>query len=149
MIMPMIEFLKKLFQNEKIRFIFAGGTSFLVDFIVTNLLGVILPKADLVVLNGITLTTFHLIANPIGVTVASIYSFLVNKHFTFKIEGNTKKQSFYFAFNAILAICVFAPVISYISTDWLGLRGLWVVPIRSVIILVWNYFFYKYIAFKK
>jgi putative flippase GtrA len=129
---------------EKIRFAVVGAANTCIDF------GLLLLLTNLFGFSSIS-------ANYISTSVAFVFSFFVNKSYTFQsIGGNVKKQFLLFLFITIIGLWVLQPLII-----WGGETALaplhWdenLVRIVSklaatFVSLVWNYVFYSRFVFKK
>lgn len=137
-----MEHIKK--HAEKIRFAIVGGANTALDFglllILTNLFG--LPS---------------IAANYISTSLSFVFSFFVNKSFTFKSKtGNVKKQFLLFIAVTIVGLWVIQPLIIWAIESLLKPLG-WdanVVLITAKLVatlasLTWNYLFYSRLVFKK
>lgn len=137
----MHELVKK--HAEKIRFGLVGIANTALDFIIL-----------------FALTAFGLdkiIANYVSTTVAFIFSFFVNRSFTFKsTDKNIKKQFMLFIIVTLFGLWVIQPLV-ITGVSWLiagsGLTEPIILFIAKVIAtgasLVWNYLFYSRLVFKK
>ncbi|HEY8886535.1 MAG TPA: GtrA family protein [Candidatus Microsaccharimonas sp.] len=128
---------------EKIRFGIVGIANTALDFAILFLL--------------VALGLDKIPANYVSTGVAFIFSFFVNKSFTFKSKGgNVKKQFLYFIVITIIGLWIIQPlIIAGISillagTGWASGVILFAAKIiATVASLIWNYFFYSRIVFKK
>lgn len=137
--------MEKFYQNHgaKIRFVIVGGANTALDFILLFLF--------------VHLGVNKIVANYFSTGIALIFSFFVNKSFTFKEkDGNARKQFIYFLVITLIGLWVIQPILiwastpvlqPYISNDTLLLFVAKLVA--SVATLVWNYLFYSRIVFKK
>lgn len=136
-----MELVKK--HAEKIRFGVVGIANTALDFAILFLL--------------VSLGLDKIPANYISTGTAFIFSFFVNKSFTFKSKGgNVKKQFLYFLIITIIGIWIIQPlIIAGISsllagTGWASAVILFAAKvIATVATLIWNYIFYSRIVFKK
>lgn len=128
---------------EKIRFAIVGGANTALDFLI---------------LFGLTTLGMNAIAaNYISTTVAFIFSFFVNKSFTFNHKGgNVWKQFIIFVAITIFGLWVIQPFIiigvTHILTplDWDASLVLFIAKlIATVASLIWNYILYSRLVFKK
>lgn len=128
---------------EKLRFAIVGGANTLLDFSI------------LFLLVGFGLDRIP--ANFISTSIAFVFSFFVNKSFTFKsTSGNAKRQFALFIIITIFSLWVIQPIV-IIVVSWLmgglGLNSgvvLFVAKlVATVASLIWNYFFYSRFVFKK
>lgn len=136
-----MELIKK--HAEKIRFGIVGVANTALDFAILFLLvGLGLDKIP---------------ANYISTGISFIFSFFVNKSFTFKSKGgNVKKQFAYFIIVTIIGLWVIQPLVITATTTLLSGTG-WASAvilftakiIATVASLIWNYLFYSRLVFKK
>ena len=135
-----MELLRK--HAEKIRFAIVGGANTALDFLLLFLL----------VLAGVD----KIAANFVSTGIAFIFSFFVNKSFTFKSTGgNLKKQFALFILITVIALWVIQPLIILGVTalltplNWNESVVLFVAKcIATVASLIWNYIFYSRFVFK-
>ena len=136
-----MEHIKK--HAEKIRFGIVGIANTALDF------------ALLLLFVGLGLDKIP--ANYISTGISFVFSFFVNKSFTFKSKGgNVKKQFIYFIVITIIGLWVIQPLIitgvaaMLASTGWASGVILFVAKIIATIAsMVWNYIFYSRLVFKK
>lgn len=133
----MKELLKK--HESKIRFALVGGTNTAIDF------------GILFLLNGIGLNKY--VANIISTSVAFIFSFFANRHFTFKSKKNARKQIIPFLAVTLTGLWVLQPVVMWATllplqhinqTIALFIAKL----IATIVSLIWNYILYSRFVFK-
>jgi len=136
-----LELLKK--HAEKIRFGIVGAANTLLDFILLFILvNVGLDKIP---------------ANYVSTGVSFVFSFFVNRSFTFKhTSGNVKKQFLLFIVITIIGLWVIQPLIIagltplIAGTGWSSNVILLITKlIATVASLIWNYLFYSRLVFKK
>jgi putative flippase GtrA len=128
---------------DKLRFALVGGANTALDFILLFLF--------------VNLGVNKIVANYFSTGISLIFSFFANKSFTFKNKtGNAKKQFGIFLLVTITGLWVLQPLIiwavtsileSYVSNEsaLLFIAKL----IATVASLVWNYFLYSRLVFKK
>ena len=128
---------------EKIRFSIVGVANTAVDF------GILFLLVNLFGVDKIA-------ANFVSTGIAFIFSFFVNKSFTFKhTGGNAKKQFALFLLVTMTGLWVIQPVIIALvsgSLAFLGSSNLVLLVAKllaSVASLIWNYVFYSRLVFKK
>jgi putative flippase GtrA len=135
-----VELVKK--HAQKIRFSIVGLANTALDFILLFLfVGLGLDKIP---------------ANYLSTSISFIFSFFVNKSFTFKsTTGSAKKQFAIFLIVTIIGLWVIQPLgiagVSALlaSTGWSSPVILFVAKIiATVASLVWNYLFYSRLVFK-
>lgn len=137
----MEKLLKK--HAQKIRFAVVGGANTALDFAILF----ILTFAGL----------DKIVANYISTGASLIFSFFVNKSFTFKHKtGNAKKQFALFLIITLIGLWVIQPVIIWGVTSTLAsvvtneAVNLFIAKlIATVASLIWNYLLYSRIVFKK
>jgi len=128
---------------EKIRFGVVGVANTLVDFFVLFLL--------------VALGIDKIVANYISTGSAFIFSFFVNKSYTFNsTDGNAKKQFILFIVIAITGSWVIQPILIagitglLANTGWATAFTLFVAKmVASVVSLIWNYVLYSRFVFNK
>ena len=135
-----MELLKK--HAQKIRFGIVGIANTALDFILLFLfVGVGLDKIP---------------ANYLSTGISFIFSFFVNKKFTFKsTTGSAKKQFAVFLIVTMIGLWIIQPLVIagvsaiLASTGWTSAFILFVAKlIATVASLVWNYLFYSRLVFK-
>lgn len=125
----------------KIRFILTGGCNTIIDFTLLFLL-------------TIGLGTPKIIANTISTFVAFIFSFVVNRKFTFQShEINLKKQIILFTVVTLSGIWVLQNIVIFYVTPLLGglrrqLSLLIAKIIATIFSLLWNFILYSKIVFR-
>ena len=136
-----MDLLKK--HAEKIRFAVVGGANTALDFAILFTL--------------VALGIDKIVANYISSGSALIFSFFVNKSFTFKNKsGNARKQFVLFIVVTIIGLWVIQPIIIIAITTALTGSGLnetialFIAKIvATVASLIWNYLCYSRFVFKK
>lgn len=136
-----MELVKK--HAEKIRFAIVGVANTAVDFIILFVL--------------VALGLDKIPANYISTGIAFIFSFFVNKSFTFKHKGgNVKKQFAVFIAVTIVGLWILQPLIitgvDFIlsPTGWADPVILFVAKVVATVgSMIWNYLFYSRLVFKK
>ena len=136
-----MELLKK--HAEKLRFAIVGGANTALDFALLFLF--------------VALGLNSIAANYISTSVAFLFSFFVNKSFTFKSKGgNVKKQFALFIGITIIALWVIQPLLILAVTAMLSPFGwneslvLFIAKLVATVgSLIWNYIFYSRLVFKK
>lgn len=136
-----MELLKK--HAEKLRFAIVGGANTALDFALLFLF--------------VALGLNSIAANYISTSIAFIFSFFVNKSFTFKSKGgNLKKQFALFIGITIIALWVIQPLLILAVTallsplSWNESLVLFIAKLVATVgSLIWNYIFYSRLVFKK
>lgn len=135
-----MDHLKK--HAEKIRYVAVGLANTAIDFAVLFLL--------------VHLGVDKLVANYISTSIALVFSFFVNRSFTFKsTSANKRRQFILFVVITLFGLWVLQPVvITLVSQVISSLFNSGVVlfiakVIATVASLVWNYLFYSRLVFKK
>jgi putative flippase GtrA len=135
-----VELLKK--HAQKIRFGIVGLANTALDFILLySFVGLGLDKIP---------------ANYLSTGISFIFSFFVNKKFTFKsTTGNAKKQFAIFLVVTMIGLWVIQPLVIagvaavLANTGWSSAIILFIAKlIATVASLVWNYLFYSRLVFK-
>jgi putative flippase GtrA len=130
-------------HGDKIRFALVGGANTALDFILLFLF--------------VNLGVNKIVANYFSTSISLLFSFFANKSFTFKdTSANAKKQFGLFLLITIAGLWVLQPVIiwavsllleAYIQNESVVLFIAKL--IATVASLIWNYFLYSKIVFKK
>lgn len=136
-----MEHIKK--HAEKIKFAIVGGANTALDFLLLFVF--------------VALGLNSIVANYLSTGLAFIFSFFVNKSFTFKSKGgNVKKQFLLFMVITLFGLWVIQPIIIAAVTSlaapfaWNSAAVLFVAKlIATVASLIWNYLFYSRLVFKK
>lgn len=136
-----MERLKK--HAEKIRFAIVGGANTALDFLLLFIF--------------VALGLNSIAANYLSTGIAFIFSFFVNKSFTFKSKGgNVKKQFALFLLVTIFGLWVIQPIVIIGVTaaitpfGWNESVVLFIAKLVATIAsLIWNYLFYSRLVFKK
>lgn len=137
----MEKLLKK--HAQKVRFVIVGGLNTVLDFALLFLF--------------VNLGINKFVANYLSTGISMIFSFFVNKSFTFKHkEGNAKKQFVLFLAITIAGLWVIQPIVIWIVTGMISpfLDNSQVILFIAKVIatgasLVWNYLLYSKLVFKK
>jgi putative flippase GtrA len=136
-----VERLKK--HADKLRFGIVGIANTALDFILLFLF--------------VSLGLDKILANYISTAIAFIFSFFVNKSFTFKSKGgNVPKQFLVFVGVTIIGLWVIQPLVILgvsallAGTGWNESVILFSAKIvATVASMIWNYLFYSRLVFKK
>jgi putative flippase GtrA len=130
-------------HGDKIRFALVGGVNTALDFILLFLF--------------VNLGVNKIVANYFSTSISLLFSFFANKSFTFKdTSANAKKQFGLFLLITIAGLWVLQPVIiwavsllleAYVQNESVVLFIAKLVA--TVASLIWNYFLYSKIVFKK
>jgi putative flippase GtrA len=137
----MQELLKK--HADKLRFGLVGAANTALDFII--LFGLVALGLD------------KIPANYISTSLSFIFSFFVNKSFTFKSKGgNVKKQFIIFLAVTMVGLWIIQPFLilgvswTLSGTGWSEPLILFIAKIVATLgSLIWNYTFYSRLVFKK
>jgi len=136
-----LEHLRK--HAQKIRFGIVGLANTALDFAILFIL--------------VALGLDKIPANYVSTGISFIFSFFVNKSFTFKSKsGNVKKQFAYFVVITMIGLWVIQPIIIggvsalLANTGWASAAVLLIAKlIATVASLIWNYLFYSRLVFKE
>lgn len=126
-------------HDEKLRFALVGGFNTALDFgLLFLLVWLGLPKIG---------------ANYISTGIAFIFSFFMNRSFTFKSEGEAKKQFIPFMVVTMIGIWVLQPIVLLFITSIDSLFNesinLFIAKLLATLVsLVWNFLMYKKFVFK-
>jgi len=135
---------KQLFNNKRVRFIIVGGTNTAIDFALYNIINKVF---------GLALP----VANMISSFIAMLFSFFMNKKWTFRsTDKNYLREVVLFFVFTIVSIWVIQSGIiwlvenSFSNIDW---QNFWMKNIlkvtASVPSLIWNYLTYNKFVFKE
>ena len=127
---------------QKVRFMIVGGANTALDF------------ALLFLFTGLGVD--KIVANYFSTGISLVFSFFVNKSFTFKNKsGNAKKQFGLFLLVTIIGLWVIQPIVIWLSTSALAPYitsepiNLFIAKlIATVASLIWNYLLYSRLVFK-
>jgi putative flippase GtrA len=136
-----LELAKK--HAQKIRFGIVGLANTALDFILLFLF--------------VNLGLDKIAANYLSTGISFVFSFFVNKSFTFKSKGgNAKKQFLIFIAVTIVGLWIIQPIVITVVSALLAGTGLTAAItlfiaklVATVASLVWNYLFYSRLVFKK
>ena len=136
-----MELLRK--NAQKIRFAIVGGANTALDFLV------------LFILVGLGLD--RIASNFVSTSVALVFSFFVNKSFTFKSkDGSARKQFGLFLAITLFGLWVLQPIVILATefvlsgTNWNEAAILFIGKfLATLVTLVWNYVLYARFVFKK
>ena len=136
-----MEHLRK--HAQKIRFGIVGLANTALDFAILFIL--------------VALGLDKIPANYVSTGISFVFSFFVNKKFTFKSKGgNVKKQFVYFIAITIVGLWIIQPIIIAGVSNLLESSGLAAAVIlfiakiiATVASLIWNYLFYSRLVFKE
>jgi putative flippase GtrA len=137
----MMDLIKK--HAEKIRFAIVGGANTALDFIILFIL----------VAFGIG----QIPANYLSTSASLVFSFFVNKSFTFKSKsGNAKKQFILFIIITLIGLWILQPLViagtSHVLQpyEWSEEIVLLIAKLAATVVsLTWNYILYTRLVFKK
>ncbi|MDR0887422.1 MAG: GtrA family protein [Candidatus Nomurabacteria bacterium] len=140
----MKKLLKNLRQNhaDKVRFAIVGFANTALDFLILNLLVFAFGMNDI-------------LANAIAVAAAMIFSFVLNKKYTFKSNGKNylREVILFFVCTSITAFGLQSLIIFLLTQIHTNLpEFIWLNFIKCVAVgagMIVNFLTYKYIVFKK
>lgn len=123
-----------------------------------GIVGIANTALDFIILFALTAFGFDKIAaNYVSTTVAFIFSFFINRSFTFKSKDkNIRRQFILFVVVTLIGLWVIQPIV-ITGASWLLAGSTLAEPIvlfiakviATVASLVWNYLFYSRLVFKK
>ena len=120
----MMNFIKKLWYNQGLRYLFFGGCTTLVNLVIFNVL----------------VYTFHInytVSNIISVIAAILFAYAVNKLFVFSSSCSTWKEVFLEFYGGV-----------YVLVQFIG-QAKWLAKLETqVIVVIVNYFISKFLVFK-
>ena len=129
-----------------IRYLLVGGSAVVVDFAIFEILLLIIGADNILTIAGYVIEP-EKIANTAAVIGGFIYSFILNRSWTFKSRGSAVKQLALMA-----ALLIINTVISNEAISFMG-RGIGIPfaiakPVMQVAVAVWNYFIYDKIIYR-
>lgn len=132
---------KKPLNKKSIRFVIVGVLNTIIDFGLINLLSIF----------GLNL----IVANTFSTGTAMLFSFFVNKKWTFNADGNYIKQIVLFFIFTAIGIWGIQNLFLYLITKYIPSFGIddiifnnMAKILASIPSLIWNYFTYNYFVFK-
>ncbi|NMB43055.1 MAG: GtrA family protein [Clostridiales bacterium] len=129
-------YLKRLYDNDIIRYIFFGGLTTLVNLISYTLLRGFMD---------------YNIANFISIVLAILFAYIVNSRFVFRSKARTTKQrlsEFIKFIGARLSTMIIEILGVFVFVDLLQINDLIGKVIIQFVVLILNYIFSKLIVFK-
>ncbi len=135
-----VKIIKKLWDffwdNKKLMFKYAavGAMSAVVDF------GVLFVLTD-------WFGVYYLVSATASFILSAIVNYTLNRNWTFRSNGQRRKQVPIFLTIAILGILLNNNIM-YVSVEHWHLHYLWAKVIAAAIVTIWNFFGNKYLTFK-
>jgi putative flippase GtrA len=128
--------------DKRIRFVLVGGTNTTIDFGILFILSY--------------LGLYLILANIISTSIAFVFSFIANKHYTFQEKsGNVLNQIILFIAVTLFGLWVLQSIVialtypllkSMSDTDFFALMLAKI--IATVVSMIWNYILYSRVVFK-
>lgn len=142
--------LKTYRVQQFIRFFISGGLAFLVDFGILMVLLYVFKYTDSYTV-GIFGVTLHLVyANLISTFLGTVVSFILNKYYAFQSRTNSRETSKQFSQFFVVGVFNY-----FVHNILFGYATLLIIPApvaKFVLIalqMVWSFFLYKIVVFKK
>ena len=129
----MINYFKKLYNMQQIRFLFVGGLNTLVGYGIYAL--------------GLFLGINYFIANLISTVIGVIHSYIWNKYFTFKSKNKVKKEVPKFILVYLISF-IFSNLILYIFITKLGVNQYIGGVINIALTTIISWVGHKYFSFR-
>lgn len=126
--------IKKLWENQKIRFLFVGGINTSLSYGIYFILSYI----------GV----WYILANTIGVLISTINSYFWNKYFVFKTVKKSFKEIIKFVFVYIIQY-IFGIIFLFFFVDILNLNKYISGALGIVFCAIISYVGHKYFTYKK
>lgn len=147
----MINKLKSIIEEKGgmgkfIRYILVGGSAVIVDFLVFEIMLIILGTDNLISFFSLSIEP-EKIANTIAVITGFIYSFILNRSWTFKSKSNAFVQLILMIILLLINTLITNEAISFMGRD-LSVPFFIAKPIMQVLTAVWNYFIYDKIIYR-
>lgn len=128
----MIKLIKRMFSNQKIRFLFVGGLNTIVGYGSFALL--------------LFMNLNYLVANTISYIIGIIHSYFWNKKFTFKSKNKSPLELVKFIFVYIVNYLI-GMIILYLLVDKLGINHYIAGMLNLIITTLISWFGHKYFSF--
>jgi len=90
---------------------------------------------------------YYLVSATISFILSAIVNYTLNRNWTFRSNGQHRKQVPIFLMIAVLGILLNNNIM-YISVEHWHLHYLWAKVIAAAIVTIWNFFGNKYLTFK-
>lgn len=135
----MLEKLRKLAGNQKLRFLAIGTINTLIDFSLLFILAKLVGLPDVA-------------ANIVSVSVALTFSFFANRKYTFKSTGNRRREIVLFLIFTLFGLWVLQSIIIWVFGQLFGNSDLILLIAKiaaTAVTLVWNFITYKNFVFKE
>ena len=137
----MISFIKAMLQKKAIRYLIAGGTATVIDYLVFTVLVKGFGMAETVVIGQLCLP------NIIAMTVGMVISFFINKYWSF---GSTRRGPLQFVMTVVLFLVNLtysSAFITYAREDW-GMDPLVAKLIITVVVMMVNFLLFNKLIFR-
>lgn len=126
--------------NQFFKFVLVGGSALLINWGIT-----------LYIISNSSKSVFgvpnYYMAVLLGFLISGLYNYILNRKFSFNHKDNII-QSFWKFWIIFGAGIVIALVVSRIWIEVFNFPHLWLTPISSIMVLIWNFTGHKYFTFK-
>lgn len=130
--------LVKYFQENKgqmLRYAVVGGTGAIIDF---GLLYILKEYFG----------WHYLVSATLAFIFSALFNFYLNRVWTFKSSGNSRKQLLIFSFVSVSGLCLNNSIL-YIVVKWLGIYYVYYAKVLAVgLVTIWNFIWNKYFTFR-
>lgn len=130
-----------------LKYLFVGGSAALLDFSTFIVALNAIEKTEIGFSKNLFGTTPAAIANTLGILIGFLWSFLLNKYWAFRAQGNTKTQLFLVSLLLLSNITITNFLITILHYD-LDISSEWAKILMQIAVVGWNYLLYQYFIFK-
>ena len=129
-----------------IRYAFVGASAVIVDFAVFEILLLLIGADTRLEIFSLSIEP-EKIANTAAVVIGFIYSFILNRTWAFKSDGNPLRQLVFMIILLIFNTFISNEAISFMGRN-MGIPFAAAKPVMQAAVAVWNYFIYDKIIYR-